>query len=100
MSSAPIEEGAMDWEQVRTVIENMRLKMKILIDTDAQENTERDKKRGLFIEEVGSYVKELHDRSDKIEGELKGLRASGELLSSICEHDNYLEKYEQLLISA
>ena len=100
MSSVPIEEGAIGWEQVRTVIVELRSKMQMLIATDTQENAERDTKRGLFIEEVNSYVTELHKISDKIEGELKGLIASGELLNSICENDNYLEKYEQLLIDA
>ena len=55
MSSVPIEEGAIDWEQVRTVIVQLRSKMQMLIDTDAQENAERDEQRGLFIEEAKKY---------------------------------------------
>ncbi len=98
MSSVPIEEGEINLEEVRHVIEIFRSKMQMLIDKDAQENTERDTKRGLFIEDVNNYVMELHQFSDKIEGNLKALIVSDELLDSICEDDYYLEKYEKLLI--
>jgi hypothetical protein len=42
----------------------------------------------------------LHGYSDKIEEDLKTLIASGELLDIICEHYNYLDKYQKLLIDA
>ena len=97
MSSVPIEEGAMDWETVRPMIVQMRSKMQMMINKDAQENAERDTERGLFIEQVNDFVKELHQISDKIEGEFKGLIASGELLQGVCERDGYLDQYTNII---
>ena len=100
MSSPSIIEGEINLQDVRLILEKFQSRLQRLIETDAQEKAERDEQRGLFIEEAKKYVRELHGYSDKIEEDLKTLIASGELLDIICEHDNYLDKYQKLLIDA